>query len=132
MPDPKALTRAHNRLLEAAESIWSDRAAEKDAAFMARQLVQATLPHKNPGTVPLWKRTNGNLTLAIQPGIDIRSGQSHGYPYGTVPRLLLFWMTTEAVRTKSHRPELGHTLSDFMLQLGLNPDNGSMGAKRSG
>jgi hypothetical protein len=89
------------------------------------------LPHKNPGPVLLWKRTNGNLTLAIQPGIDIQSGQSYGYPYGTVPRLLLFWMTTEAVKTKSRRLELGHTLGEFMTELGLNPDNGSMGAKRS-
>lgn len=78
---------------------------------MARQLIQATLPHKNPGPVPLWKRTNGNLTLTIQPGIDVQRGQSYGYPYGTVPRLLLFWMTTEAVKTKSRRLELGHTLS---------------------
>ena len=25
------------------------------------------------------------------------------YPYGTIPRLLLFWMTTEALRTGSRQ-----------------------------
>jgi hypothetical protein len=35
-------------------------------------------------------------------------------------------MTAEAVKTKSRRLELGHTLSEFMTNLGLNPDNGSI------
>jgi hypothetical protein len=48
-----------------------------------------------------------------------------------MPRLLLFWMTTEAVKTRSPRLELGRSLASFMKQLGLNPDNGSAGAKRS-
>ncbi len=47
-----------------------------------------------------------------------------GYPYGTVPRLLLFWMTTEAVRTGSRHLELGDTLASFMRELGLNPATG--------
>lgn len=123
------LTKAQSKLLFASESIWGDRATDKDAAFLARQLVQATLPHKNPGSVPLWKRTNGNLTLAIQPGMNIATGKTYGYPYGTIPRLLLFWMTTEAIRTKSRRLELGHSLSRFMLDLGLSPSTG--GGKRS-
>lgn len=118
------------RLLDAAVRIRQE-PAQAELAFLARQFVQATLPHQDPGDVPLWKRINGDLTLAIRPGIDIRTGKSYGYPYGTIPRLLLFWMTTEAVRLKSRRLELGHSLSDFMKQLGLNPNNGSRGAKRS-
>ena len=125
----KPLTRAQDKLLEAAEIIWNEEADKKEAAYMARQLVQATLPHKNPGNVPAWSRTNGNLTLGIQPGFNYEIGKSYGYPYGTIPRLLLFWMTTEALRTKGHRLELGHSLSGFMAQLGLNPATG--GGKRS-
>ncbi|MFM7855625.1 MAG: replication protein RepA, partial [Flammeovirgaceae bacterium] len=53
------------------------------------------------------------------------------YPYGTIPRLLLFWITTEAVRTKSRRLELGDSLTKFMQEIGLNPNNGGSGAKRS-
>jgi hypothetical protein len=127
----KPLTRAQNKLLDASVAIFTDLATVKDAAFIARELVQATLPHKNPGDVPLWKRTNGNLTLAIQPGMNIKTEKSYGYPYGTIPRLLLFWMTTEATRTKSPRLELGNSLSGFMAALGLNPNNGGTGAKRS-
>jgi len=87
--DTKPLTRQHNKLLDAAVAIRLD-PDKTEAAFIARQLVQATLPHKNPGCVPLWKRTNGNLTLAIQQGINIETSKPYGYPYGTIPRLLLF------------------------------------------
>lgn len=125
-----SITRQHHKLLDAAEAIRLD-PDKTEAAFIARQLVQATLPHKNPGNVPAWSRMNGNLTLGIQPGWNHKKKKSFGYPYGTIPRLLLFWMTTEAVRTKNPRLELGKSLTAFMRQIGLNPDNGGTGAKRS-
>lgn len=102
-----------------------------DRAFMARQLVQATLPHRNPGKVEAWQRTNGNLTLIIRPGWDSKRQCSIGYPYGTVPRLLLFWLTTEAARTRSRLIYPGNTVTEFMRKLEMNPENGSPGAKRS-
>lgn len=92
-----------------------------ESAFIARQLVQATLPHKNPGNVPAWSRTNGDLTLTIRPGWDDKRKKLIGYPYGTIPRLLLFWITTEAIRTKNPRIELGDSLSQFMQEIGLDP-----------
>jgi hypothetical protein len=120
-------TRARLELIEAAATIREEPdAAER--AFMARQLVQCTLPHSNPGNVPLWKRSSGNTTLAIQPGIDIDTEKSIGYPYGTIPRLLLFWMVTEAVQTKTRRLVLGRSLAEFMRAVGLDP---SRGGKRS-
>ena len=99
-----------------------------ESAFMARQLVQATLPHKNPGNVPDWSRKNGDLTLTLRPGWDEKKKKLIGYPYGTIPRLLLFWITTEAIRTKNPRIELGNSLSKFMEELGLDP---YQGGKRS-
>jgi hypothetical protein len=121
------ITRQHLKLLDAAEAIRLD-PDKTEAAFMARQLVQATLPHKNPGDVPAWSRRNGHLTLTIRSGWDHERGAAIGYPYGTLPRLLLFWMITEAVRTKTRRLELGGSLASFMRQLGLDP---SRGGKRS-
>jgi len=95
-----------------------------ESAFIARQLVQATLPHKNPGNVQAWSRKNGDLTMTIRPGWDEKKEKIIGYPYGTIPRLLLFWMTTEAIRTKSPRIELGNNLAQFMETLGLNSRGG--------
>jgi Plasmid encoded RepA protein len=128
---PPGLSRVHRRLIEASATIFGEPASKGDAAFMPRELVQVTLPHKNPGNVPIWMRSNGNHTVGIQPGMNLRTGTSYGYPYGTIPRLLLFWITTEAILKKSRRIELGHSLSGFMAELGLNSSNGSLGAKRS-
>jgi hypothetical protein len=118
-----ALTPHVLKLLDAAEAIRSEPDAA-EAAFMARQLVQCTLPHANPGNVPLWKRSNGNLTLGIQQGYDLKTGKAIGYPFGSIPRLLLFWITTEAVQTKTRRLELGKSLSAFMRDIGLDPNTG--------
>ena len=98
-----------------------------ETAFMARQLVQCTLPHSDPGDTPIWTRTNGNLTLVIQPHID-RQTRKAMYPYGSIPRLFLFWLVTEAKRKKSRHIRLGNILDNFMREIGLNPRTG--GGKR--
>jgi hypothetical protein len=98
-----------------------------EAAFMARQLVQCTLPHSDPGNVPIWTRTNGNLTLTVRPDFDRKTHKAL-YPYGSVPRLLLFWIVTEAKRKKSRHLRLGNSLDSFMRDVGLNPRTG--GGKR--
>ena len=46
------------------------------------------------------------------------------YPYGTIPRLFLYWLNTEVVRKKSREIELGSSLNGFLEDLGLNPANG--------
>jgi hypothetical protein len=55
-----------DKLIDAAVDIrMSPEAVER--SYMARQLVQCTLPHSDPGDVSVWARTNGHLTLAIRP-----------------------------------------------------------------
>lgn len=127
----RLMPRSMRRFLDAAERIRLNQPTFDDLAYMARELVQVTLPHRNPGDVPAWSRTNGNLTMTVQPGWSSTAKKSLGYPYGSIPRLLLFWLTAEAVQKKNRYIELGRSLSDFMFQLGLNPDNGGAGAKRS-
>jgi hypothetical protein len=97
-------------------------ALDADAlGFMARAMVQATLPHsKVVGNE--FTRRNGNYSLTIL------SPSSIGLPYGSVPRLLLAWVTTEAVKTKSRELELGDSLSGFMRELDLVPTGGRWGS----
>lgn len=118
-----------SRLLDVAVLIQLDpEPTEQDKAFLTRQLVQATLPHSNPGEIPVWIRKNGNLTLAIRPGWDYRNNKALGFPFGSIPRLLLFWITTEALRTCSRKLHLGDSLAAFMRDIGLDPYTG--GGKR--
>ena len=99
-----------------------------DIVYQAREFILCTLPHRDPGNVLSWSRKNGNLTLGIVAGVNVDTGKSYGLPYGIIPRLLLVWIVTEIIRTKSRRLELGNRLADFLLKLGLDP---SRGGKRS-
>lgn len=115
--------RKQSQALEAAQ-IYTTPATLAEAVYMAREFIACTLPHRDPGNVLSWSRTNGNLTLGIVAGVDVETGESYGIPYGIIPRLLLVWMVTEIIRTKSRRLELGNRLSDFLLKLGLDPSRG--------
>jgi hypothetical protein len=124
----EVVTTAKQKFIDAAASIRID-PDNTDWAFMARHLVQCTLPHKNPGNVERWSRRNGNLTLGITPGYNFEKDRCFGYPYGVIPRLLLFWIVTEVKRTGQRRLELGHSLAAFMRAVGLDSNTG--GGKRS-
>ncbi len=52
------------------------------------------------------------------------AGIDNKLPYGNLPRLLLAWVCTEAVRTQSRELVLGSSLSDFMGKLGMAPVGG--------
>ena len=87
---------------------------------MAKMLVQTTLPHRaQPGKQ--YTRSDGDVTLSIT---DLGGA---GLPYGAYPRLILVWMTTEALRTGERKLELGRSLSSFMGQLGLQCTGGHWG-----
>lgn len=89
--------------------------------FMARAMVQATLPHRKVEGNE-FTRVNGNYSLSIMAPSRI------GLPYGTIPRLLLAWVSTEAVKTKERELELGDSLSAFMRELDMVPTGGRWGS----
>lgn len=91
--------------------------------FMGRALVLATMPHKKPQTNE-FVRKNGHFTLTMLAPSTI------GLPYGPIPRLLMAWVTTEAVRTKERQLILGKTLRQFMKQLGLIENGSTSGGER--
>ena len=110
------------KFLDRAVQIAQQDAHEADEiGFLTRALVMATLPHSNPKTQQ-FERRNGNYTLTIT---ALRKGI--GLPYGSVPRLVLAWICTEATRTQSKELELGDSLSAFMADLGLVPTGGRWG-----
>ena len=95
-----------NQLVSASE-------ADPDLGFMARLMALCSLPRTNPGDRIRYKRVNGPYTLYMTAGGGCK------LPYGNLPRLLLAWLSTEAVRTQSRELVLGKSLSDFMRTLGI-------------
>jgi hypothetical protein len=111
-----------NQLITEALAIEEEEAKQAGAlGYMARILVQATLPHSDPKDYK-FERTNGKFNLAMVAHPKL------GLPYGTYPRLLLTWIVTEAVRTKESTLTLGSSLSQFMSKLSLIPTGGRWGS----
>ena len=92
--------------------------ADPDMGFMARLLALCSLPRTNPGDRLQYKRVNGPYKLIMIAGGDNK------LPYGNLPRLLLAWVSTEAVRTGSRVLILGDSLSEFMRTLGVYSSDG--------
>ena len=93
--------------------------ADPDLGFMARLLVLCNLPRTNPGNRKEYKRVNGPYTLYMNAVGGCK------LPYGNLPRLLLAWLSAEAVRTQSRDIVLGRSLAGFMRKLGIQDDSGS-------
>lgn len=131
---PNELTRKQLNLIEAALAIRDKSALEADAlGFSTRVLVQASLPHRDPGNdLPFWERTNGNIHLTIQPRWYMKNGKPYtpGYPYASRPRLIMLFLCTEALRTGERDISLGRSMSSFMRSLGLGTSGGKEGPVR--
>src|SRR4051812_11428782 len=67
-------------LAKAASEI-SGMPSRAERAYMARELVQCTLPLRDPKDATVWARKNGNYTLIIQSGIDEETMMPRGLPY---------------------------------------------------
>lgn len=116
------LTPSQKRIITESLLIEQEQAIDAGAVgYMARILTQATLPHRDPKE-RFFDRSNGALTVSLVDTHNI------GLPYGSIPRLLLAWVTTEAVLKKEKRIVLGESLSSFMKSLGLVPTGGRWGS----
>ncbi|MBE4290249.1 pirin [Vibrio parahaemolyticus] len=104
-----------------------------ELGFMARLLIQATMPHSKPESNE-WSRKNGNFTMHMM------APSSVGLPFGCYARYLLLWVSTQAVRNKSkldngfiteqeaRKLELGDSQSSFMKKLGVRSSGGENGS----
>ena len=99
--------------------------------YLARELVQCTLPHSDPKK-DVYIRSDGKYRLMIESGANAHTGMKLGLPFGSLPRLLMLYVNTEAVHKQGEPDELfisfGSTMNDFLRRVGCNPATG--GGKR--
>jgi hypothetical protein len=125
------------KIARTAAEVWDANAKDAgELAFISRILVQASLPHSDPKKAG-WIRKNGSFTLKLKSGFEIAedgSPQFFGLPYGTVPRLLLAWLNSEALRNAQdknnptpHVINLGRSLSEFLDKIGIGKTGGKTG-----
>lgn len=115
---------------------------ERSRGYAASWMASLSLPYRyEPGRTQ-WTRSDGEKTLVIQSGVEIADYFGHdetgcgasrlrftGIPYGSTPRLVLVWLTTELVRNGSRAVQLGRTPPEFLRKLGIRgPFSGDRGA----
>ena len=99
--------------------------ADPDIGYMGRQLTLCCLPRTNPGDKSQYLREDGPYQLGMSAGPGFK------LPYGSLPRLVLVWMCSEATRTQSRILTLGNSFLDFMHQIGITSNSGGKRSYRT-
>ena len=115
--------RHHFTMLDQVKQLVGASEADADLGFMARLMMLCSLPRTNLGDQLQYVRRNGPFTLYM----TVSGGAK--LPYGNLPRLLLAWVCTEAVRTQNRELILGDSLSDFMRKLDIYSTGGGVHAR---
>jgi hypothetical protein len=115
---PTALQR---RIIDAAVEIQD--CTPDTVEFLHAVLCQVGMPRARTKE-RFFERNNGRASIAIEAGRLHKGGKwvEMPMPYGAKPRLALLHISSEAVRTGSGRIEIGESLRDFLLTLGLSTD----------
>lgn len=118
------------KLVKAAATIIA-RPDKAETAYLARQVVQCSLPRSNPGNQSVFVRRDGNFSLVLEAPTDPNTMETYGLPSGSIAKILWLWINTEAVYNKNskdienkYRLTPGRTYHEFLLKLGLDPNTG--------
>jgi hypothetical protein len=110
-----AATKAERQAIDAAISIMAEE--ETRLGITHAGFALTSLPHKRTDDA-FWKREGHRTTLLVESGRD-RKGDIIGVPYGSIARLILLYLQTEAIRTGSPDVELGKSMKSWMGRMSL-------------
>jgi hypothetical protein len=109
------------RLIEAGEAISINSPTSGEIVFLSKSFVRFTLPHSQT-TQTTFRRVDGRLTATFGAPDHI------GLPHGRWPRLILMYLTTQAVRTRSRVVQLDVSMKRFMRNFGIASTGGVNGS----
>ena len=110
-----ANSKAERLAVEAAASVLSEE--ESRLGITHAGFAMTSLPHKRIQE-GLWKRDGYRTTLLVESG-RTRTGGLVGVPYGSIARLILLYLQTEAIRTNTPEVELGRSMKSWMGRMSL-------------
>ena len=111
----KAESRADRQAVEAAAAVMAEEVSRFGITHAG--FAMTSLPHKRIEE-PLWRRHGHRTTLLVESG---RTGQGGwiGVPYGSMARLILLYLQTEAIRTSDPEVELGRSMHAWLSRMGI-------------
>jgi len=111
-----ATTVLDRRCVEAAHIVLSDE--EAAPGYIHAGFAMTALPHKRIEATE-WVRDGADIRLRIESG-KTHDGTVAGIPFGYVARLILLYLQTEAIKTRSREVELGRSMHSWLKAMGLN------------
>jgi hypothetical protein len=112
----RADSKAHRQAIEAAAQFLAEE--ESRLGITHAGFAMTSLPHKRISDA-FWKRQGNRTTLLVESGRN-RHGDLIGVPYGSIARLILLYLQTEAVRTGNPEVELGRSMKAWMTRMSLS------------
>lgn len=126
LPPLPALTKKEGQLLVAGHQIATEPPDRND--FLHTVMCQVGLPRR-PTEARTFERNSGFVSVLLEAGKLYNGKQwiDHPLPYGTTPRLVMVHVSSEAVRNRSRRVEVGDSMRQFLLTLGIGDGGGPRG-----
>jgi Plasmid encoded RepA protein len=112
-----AETKAERQAVQAAAAVMAEE--RSGLGITHAGFAMTSLPHKRIDE-PVWERQGYQTTLLIESG-RTRQKALIGIPYGSVARLILLYLQTEAIRTGSPEIILGRSLNRWIERMDLTP-----------
>jgi hypothetical protein len=110
-----AETKAQRQAIDAAAAILSEE--DSRLGITHAGFAMTSLPHKRIEDA-VWRRQGPNTTLLVASGHN-EQGAIIGVPYGSIARLILLYLQTEAIRTGSAEVELGRSMNAWLSRMSL-------------
>lgn len=125
----KQLSKREEQLIETSAAISGERPSDEDRAYMHSIMCQVGLP-RSKVEGHSFERQSGGVALLVEAGRlwDGKQFVQQPIPYGTMPRLMLAWMNTYAVRFNTPEIPIGDSASDFLQMLGKQVTGGKTGS----
>ena len=106
----QALNKAERQAVDAAYEVLSDEIGRIGIAHAG--FAMAALPHKKTSEA-IWEKDGGTIKLLVESGLDAER-QPVGIPYGSIARMILLYLQTQAVKTRSREVELGASMNAWL------------------
>ena len=107
------------QLVDIAAEVMADESQRMGISYTGFCLT--ALPHKKLADDEPWEKKGHQVTLLVEPGRLKHAGRTklYGVPYGARARMILLYLQTQAVRTRSREVALGRSMRDWMERMGL-------------
>lgn len=80
-------------------------------------------PHKRLADSITWEKRGHRVTLLVEPGRLMIEGRSqlYGVPFGARARMILIYLQSQALRTRSREVSLGRSMRDWLSRMNVPP-----------